>query len=206
MINVQYVGDDWYPKFVDYFHLSFTTAAAFSPTDVSAIRPWAKLMMMAEETIVISPPSLPVENKFPSAIICKVKTEAGEGFLIDAFYDSAFQQRILSGVISAEARTASEGNLRFFSTARFRAQAYGATELPSKVLSADHSNTCVLYGDRFFLKLFRKVDYSINPDVEITDFLTRHEFKNIPALLGSVQWQTEKRKLRAWHVAGAGAP
>jgi hypothetical protein len=24
---------------------------AFSPTDVSAIRPWAKLMMMAEETI-----------------------------------------------------------------------------------------------------------------------------------------------------------
>jgi hypothetical protein len=25
--------------------------AAFSPTDVSAIRPWAKLMMMAEEAI-----------------------------------------------------------------------------------------------------------------------------------------------------------
>jgi hypothetical protein len=24
---------------------------AFSPTDVSAIKPWAKLMMMAEETI-----------------------------------------------------------------------------------------------------------------------------------------------------------
>ena len=26
-------------------------APAFSPTDVSAIRPWAKLMMMAEEAI-----------------------------------------------------------------------------------------------------------------------------------------------------------
>jgi hypothetical protein len=51
MINVQYVGDDWYPKFMDYFHLSFTTATAFSPTDVSAIRPWAKLMMMAEAAI-----------------------------------------------------------------------------------------------------------------------------------------------------------
>jgi hypothetical protein len=41
----------WYPSFVDYLHLSFNTAMAFSPTDVSAIKPWAKLMMMAEEAI-----------------------------------------------------------------------------------------------------------------------------------------------------------
>jgi hypothetical protein len=51
MSNLQYVGAGWYPKFVDYLHLSFTTATAFSPTDVSAIRSWAKLMMMAEEAI-----------------------------------------------------------------------------------------------------------------------------------------------------------
>jgi hypothetical protein len=51
MTNAQYVGHDWYPKFMDYLHLSFTTGTAFSPTDVSAIRPWAKLMMMTEEAI-----------------------------------------------------------------------------------------------------------------------------------------------------------
>jgi hypothetical protein len=51
MTNAQYVEHDWYPKFMDYLHLSFTTGTAFSPTDVSAIRPWAKLMMMAEEAI-----------------------------------------------------------------------------------------------------------------------------------------------------------
>src|ERR1019366_5071998 len=44
-------GPGWYPKFVDYMHLSFTTAAAFSPTDVSAIRTWAKLLMMAEQAM-----------------------------------------------------------------------------------------------------------------------------------------------------------
>jgi hypothetical protein len=43
----------WYPSFVDYLHLSFSTSMAFSPTDVSAIKPWAKLMMMAEETISV---------------------------------------------------------------------------------------------------------------------------------------------------------
>jgi hypothetical protein len=51
MINAQYVAPGWYPKFIDYLHLSFTTATAFSPTDVSAIKSWAKLMMMAEEAI-----------------------------------------------------------------------------------------------------------------------------------------------------------
>jgi hypothetical protein len=51
MVNAEYVGPGWSPRFLDYFHLSFTTAMAFSPTDVSAIKPWAKLMMMAEEVI-----------------------------------------------------------------------------------------------------------------------------------------------------------
>ena len=51
MKNEEFVGAGWSPRFVDYFHFSFATATAFSPTDVSAIRPWMKLMMMAEETI-----------------------------------------------------------------------------------------------------------------------------------------------------------
>ena len=51
MANARYVGADWYPKFIDYLHLSFTAATAFSPTDVSAIKSWAKLMMMSEEAI-----------------------------------------------------------------------------------------------------------------------------------------------------------
>jgi hypothetical protein len=51
MSNDQYVGAGWSPKFVDYLHLSFNTATAFSPTDVSAIRPWAKLLTMVEDAI-----------------------------------------------------------------------------------------------------------------------------------------------------------
>lgn len=45
MANREHVEAGWYPKFTDYLHLSFTTATAFRATDVSAIKPWAKLMM-----------------------------------------------------------------------------------------------------------------------------------------------------------------
>jgi hypothetical protein len=51
MVHEDHVPKGWTPKFVDYFHFAFATATAFSPTDVSAIKPWAKLMMMTEEAI-----------------------------------------------------------------------------------------------------------------------------------------------------------
>jgi len=51
MKNEEHVGAGWSPRFVDYFHFAFATATAFSPTDVSAIRPWMKLLLMAEEAV-----------------------------------------------------------------------------------------------------------------------------------------------------------
>jgi hypothetical protein len=51
MLHTQYVPAAWVPKFVDYLSLGFWTATAFSPTDISAIRPWAKLLMITEAAV-----------------------------------------------------------------------------------------------------------------------------------------------------------
>jgi hypothetical protein len=42
---------DWRPRFIDYLYLGFTSATAFSPTDVMPLRSWNKLAMMAQSTI-----------------------------------------------------------------------------------------------------------------------------------------------------------
>jgi hypothetical protein len=54
MVHTDKVPEGWYPTFVDYFHFAFATATAFSPTDVSAVKPWAKLMMIAEAAISLT--------------------------------------------------------------------------------------------------------------------------------------------------------
>ena len=51
MQHHQHVPAGWRPMFVDYLSYSFATAMAFSPTDVSAIRPWAKLLVVCESLI-----------------------------------------------------------------------------------------------------------------------------------------------------------
>ena len=48
MQHAAYVPANWVPRFVDYLSLAFWTATAISPTDISAIKPWAKLLMMLE--------------------------------------------------------------------------------------------------------------------------------------------------------------
>jgi hypothetical protein len=48
MQHSEYVAAGWVPRFVDYLSLGFWTATAVSPTDISAIKPWAKLLMMLE--------------------------------------------------------------------------------------------------------------------------------------------------------------
>lgn len=49
-----YVAPSWYPTFPDYLALSFNTALAFSPTDVSAVRVWAKLVIIVESLISLA--------------------------------------------------------------------------------------------------------------------------------------------------------
>ena len=51
MLHNDYVPATWMPQFVDYLSLAFWTATAFSPTDVSAVKRWAKLLMILEACV-----------------------------------------------------------------------------------------------------------------------------------------------------------
>ena len=51
MQHTDYTPAGWVPEFADYLSLAFWTATAFSPTDISAIRRWAKLLMMIEAVV-----------------------------------------------------------------------------------------------------------------------------------------------------------
>ena len=51
MENPQLAAPGWRPRLVDYIYVSFTNAAAFSPTDAMPLTPRAKLLMLTESAI-----------------------------------------------------------------------------------------------------------------------------------------------------------
>jgi hypothetical protein len=51
MTNAEWVEAGWYPSLIDYLHMSFAVSAAFSPTDVSAIKHWSKVLMTFQSAV-----------------------------------------------------------------------------------------------------------------------------------------------------------
>ncbi len=67
------------------------------------------------------------------------------------------------------------------------ADRYLAAAAPSRVGSAEQSNTSILYSNQFILKLFRRLQSGENPDAEIGRFLTEvARFDRIPPFLGEI--------------------
>jgi maltose alpha-D-glucosyltransferase / alpha-amylase len=68
---------------------------------------------------------------------------------------------------------------------------WGATHpvLESTVGGAEQSNTSMIFGDRFILKLFRKVESGLNPEIEIGTYLTNAGFANTPAFAGHIDYR-----------------
>jgi uncharacterized membrane protein len=44
----------WKPEFLDYLYVSFTNAAAFSPTDTLPLSRWAKMLMLVQSAISLA--------------------------------------------------------------------------------------------------------------------------------------------------------
>ena len=48
----------------------------------------------------------------------------------------------------------------------------------------------MLFENRFFLKLYRKLEDGMNPDVELTRFLTEsQQFAHVPAFVGAIEYR-----------------
>ena len=64
----------------------------------------------------------------------------------------------------------------------------------------EQSNSSLIFGNKYFFKLYRKLFREINPEVEMLQFLTESGgFKNIPAFCGSLIYERpETALIYAW--------
>ena len=120
-----------------------------------------------------------VEQRLKAAVVGEVDGRV----LYDAVHDPQAVGSLLQ--LLAEGRTLSR--LTFTSTAALDAS------LPSRVMGAEQSNTSVVYGEDYILKLFRRVQPGLNPDLEITRALAEGGSPYVARPLGWVEGQVGGR-------------
>ncbi len=124
-------------------------------------------------------------------ILARLVMPGGEERIV---YNALGSQEFTAGLLSAIACRASfkgrQGDLIASRTAVFdRECSDSAPALKATVSRAEQSNSSIIFEDRYILKLFRKVEPGVNPDIEVGAFLTEHLFKNTPAVLGFIEYR-----------------
>jgi maltose alpha-D-glucosyltransferase / alpha-amylase len=128
--------------------------------------------------------------------------------LKDAVSEPRFLTALLQLIHSESTAEGEQGTLRGRRTSAYSSLAASTPDsLTPKALRAEQSNTSVVYGDKLILKLFRKLEEGINPDLEVGAFLTEvAHFKNIPQLAGLLEYQSHSGKIMAQGILQAFVP
>jgi maltose alpha-D-glucosyltransferase/alpha-amylase len=136
-------------------------------------------------------------HDYPQAAFVRIhlKDKAETGIIYDALVDKDFAEGLLEIIVRRRRPRGTGGGLIARPTRAFR-EIRGLSDAPLEpsILRAEQSNTSVLYGDRFILKLFRRLHPGVNPDLEIGRFLTDRGFGNIPPVAGAIEYYREREQ------------
>lgn len=115
---------------------------------------------------------------------------AEEVALTDAVTDQQFQTHLFDAIANGVSLTGMKGRIRAVCTEALPSlwqSSQGA--LTPSVMNAEQSNSSVIYEKRLVLKIFRRVEEGLNPDLEIGGFLTdKSSFRNVPPLAGYLEY------------------
>ncbi len=131
-----------------------------------------------------------IRHNCPQAIIAQLKLGEQEGILCDAFFTTGFQQLLIHRMANHKAVTLKDNEIIFSANNALKQYVQEHTAIKSRVHASDQFNTSITYDNCYFLKMYRKVDRAINPDLEISRFLSEQaKFQYIPAFMGAVEWK-----------------
>ena len=124
----------------------------------------------------------------PEAIIAQMQIHQVPALLCDAFYDYEMQSFLMRCFAENKQLTVGEDILQFKSKDKVSSFLKEHVQPIAKMHSGDENNTSITYNNSFFLKMFRKVDKSVNPDVELSYHLSEEAgFTHVPELLGTIE-------------------
>ncbi|MFC6878754.1 MULTISPECIES: maltokinase N-terminal cap-like domain-containing protein [Actinomadura] len=101
-------------------------------------------------------------------------------------YDAAYDPELTRPLLAHMAAGAEVGPLRF-RRAPNRTIETGLSAVP---MSAEQSNTSLVFGDAYICKLFRRLTPGVSPDLEVSFALSEAHCAHVPAVHGWIEMET----------------
>ncbi len=122
-----------------------------------------------------------VEVRFPEGTHETYQLVAGEE--LDGLADPSVARELVHLLRAGRSQpTSGEGTIEFHAVEGFAG--LGAELGSSQVIGSEQSNSSVVFDDEAILKVYRRLEAGINPELEMLRFLTEHDFPNVAPLGG----------------------
>jgi maltose alpha-D-glucosyltransferase/alpha-amylase len=134
-----------------------------------------------------------VRDKLADVSVMQLRTpEGAEGILYSAAWNPEFGAELLGAIARRRRFHGKFGELIATHNRAFR-KAWGVShpDLEAAALRTRQSNTAIVFGDRFILKIYRRVEPGIHPEIETDTFLQEQGFEYISPLTGTIDYRAE---------------
>jgi maltose alpha-D-glucosyltransferase / alpha-amylase len=137
-----------------------------------------------------------LQRNAPQSVIAPVTSGKTNGVLCDGVFNDRSCEMLLSLIEHDNQIEAHKGKICAQRGTVFH-EILSAAQTPLSIRrgSAEQSNTSIIYGDNFILKLFRHLEPGLNPDAEIGRYLTEHtSFDRVPPFAGLIEYQPAEER------------
>jgi maltose alpha-D-glucosyltransferase / alpha-amylase len=142
----------------------------------------------------------------PHAAIAWVQVQAWDErvLLFDATVDDAFMEAALRTFTRSRTfDSLGGGELRTSTSPELRRILTETAELSIAHVSVEQSNTSAVFANQVVMKLFRRAQEGVNPDLEISRRLSALSFEHSADLLGALEYQKGRNEPRTLAVLNA---
>jgi maltose alpha-D-glucosyltransferase/alpha-amylase len=120
----------------------------------------------------------------PQAMVASLTLPGGSAALVDAMEEPGGARAILAAIVD-QRRAPGVGGI-------VEATPYVPLEAPPGEpinISAAHAAAAIRYGDRYLLKMFRRLEGGVNPELELPRFLDARAPGLVPAVVGAIAYR-----------------
>jgi maltose alpha-D-glucosyltransferase / alpha-amylase len=146
--------------------------------------------------VIATEASAAEENTSPALTISGRGGGAGVVFT-DALKSEAFLSLLFDAIQRGLVFRGVSGEVSTSRTESLELQETGAAgSLRPRAIKAEQSNSSIAYGERLMLKLIRRLEPGVNPDLEMSGFLTEvAHYPQTPQLFGALEYRNGEGRL-----------